>query len=111
MALEVFLTPEQLKKKATEIVEKILADARHYCSSRRCRNCNSKNIKPVAIHEEMNPLFPNSIVIYCKDCGYHAEKFADAAASIDQKYKKDITKAGYVEAPKSKGDEMIAGPK
>ena len=107
MTLEVILSPEQIKQKAIEVVEKVLADARHYCRNNTCRRCDSKNIKPVAIHEDLNPLFPTKVIIFCKDCGYNKDTFADAGATKDKDYQKELDKAGFKKAPKDLGEKLI----
>ena len=107
MALEVILTPEQMKAKAIAVVEKVLADARHYCRNHTCRHCDSKRIHPVSVHSDLNPLFPEKIVIHCYDCGYSGTIFADAGAKKDEDYKNELERAGFKEAPKDLGEKLI----
>jgi hypothetical protein len=105
--MEVILTPEQLKQKAVAVVEKMLADARHYCRGHKCRGCGSDKIKPVAVHEDLNPLFPTKVVIFCRSCGYNREVFADAVKQRDSSYHKELAAAGFKEAPSDLGEKLI----
>jgi RNase P subunit RPR2 len=108
--MKVVLTPEQLVKQAEDVVKKAMFEGKKYCRNRTCRGCGGKKIKPVAMHEDLNPLFPSKIIIYCPDCGYNFV-FADARDQKARDYKKELEKAGFKEAPKDLADKLIITPK